>query len=240
MNLYKLKRFVLAPWVWRMRRKERHQTGFVKGALEASYYRPSMYRFIGAMMEHPDILFEAPLDAESVVVDVGAHHGEWAASMLERYNCKLVLFEPDPESLPHLARRFDGNPKVRRFECGLHDRDATLWLKQRGMGSTVFDEGPEVATGRVQVALRDAAAVLDELGVASIDLVKLNIEGGEYDVLERLIASGWMPRIKCVLVQFHEWRDGAHMRRWRIRRALRRTHRLEWDYAFVWEKWVAV
>jgi FkbM family methyltransferase len=238
MNLYRVKRALLAPYVWHMRRKEAHQEAFIKGMLELHYYRPAFYRFIGANMVNPNILFEAPLDASSVVLDVGAYTGDWAKTMKERYDPLLWLFEPDPDSIPALAARFGGDPKVHLRSYGLHGTDATLELEQKGMGSSVFAGHAPSSGTKVSVSLRDAAAVLEEIGRRPIDLLKLNIEGGEYEVLERLIATGWLPHIRCILVQFHEWIDDAHLRRWRIQRALRRTHHLEWDHPFVWEKWL--
>jgi FkbM family methyltransferase len=239
MNLYRLKRTVLAPYIWHMRHKERHQTGFIKGALELQYYRPLYYRFIGANMIDPEMLYTAPLGPDSVVIDVSAHVGDWAAHMFEKYRSRIVAFEPDPESFPALAERFRGNDKVSVFDYGLHDRDAVLDMAQMGMGSTMFDEPmpSETPANHVSVRVRDVATVLDELRVGWIDLLKVNIEGGEFELLDRLIDSAWMSRVRCLMVQFHEWRSGAHLWRLKIRHALRRTHTEDWNYAFVWEKW---
>jgi hypothetical protein len=65
----------------------------------------------------------------------------------------------------------------------------------------------------------------------------VNIEGGEYDLFDRLIDIGWLPRVRSVLVQFHEWHPQAYRRRRAIRRALRRSHDEAWNYPFVWELW---
>lgn len=239
MNLYRVKRAVLAPYIQYMRYKERHQTGFIKHALELQYYRPEYYRFIGANMIDPEMLYTAPLGPDSVVFDVGAHNGDWAAHVTEKYGSTIVLFEPDPESLPSLAERFRGRDKLRILDYGLHARDAVLEMTLKGMGSSFYnDPFPSSEVGkRVPVRLRDAAEVFKELGFSRIDLLKINIEGGEFDVLDRLIETAWMSRVRCLMVQFHEWIDDAHYRRFRIRHALRRTHEEEWNYDFIWEKW---
>ncbi len=46
-----------------------------------------------------------------------------------------------------------------------------------------------------------------------------------------------LPDVRLFLIQFHEWLPGAYYRRWKIRSKLRKTHRLKWDYHFVWECW---
>ena len=129
-------------------------------------------------------------------------------------------------------------------DLGLGGADARLTLLQKGLGSTLYAEAGDdlennaQATGRVEVQVRDIVSVLDELGLDNVDLLKLNIEGGEYDVLERLLDTGRMASIDCLMVQFHEWLDRATWRRFRIRQRLRRTHREVWNYPFVWEQWV--
>ena len=45
-------------------------------------------------------------------------------------------------------------------------------------------------------------------------------------------------RVDTFLIQFHEWHPNARKRRIAIQQALSRTHTLEWNYDFVWEKWV--
>ena len=79
--------------------------------------------------------------------------------------------------------------------------------------------------------------MLDELGIEQIDLMKVNIEGGEYDLIDRLDTAGWLPRIALVSVQFHEWHPHAYRRRRAARRALPRHHVECWNYPWVWELW---
>jgi FkbM family methyltransferase len=244
MNLYRIKKTLLAPYVRYMRHRERHLDGFIKAALELHYYRPSMYRFIGATVHKPDILHDAPVPQGAVVLDVGAYIGDWAAAILERYQPTLYAFEPDPASFRRLRQRLGADARVHCLQYGLGGSDATLSLLQKGLGSTLYEEAGDTldsnerAKGRVEVRVRDIVTVLDELGLARIDLLKLNIEGGEYDVLERLLDAGRIQDVHCLMVQFHEWLDRATWRRMRIRQRLRRTHHEVWNYPFVWEQWV--
>ncbi|MGH9026660.1 MAG: FkbM family methyltransferase, partial [Acidimicrobiia bacterium] len=91
--------------------------------------------------------------------------------------------------------------------------------------------------GRAPVQLRDVVGVLEELGIDHVDLLKVNIEGGEFELFDRLNETGWLPRMRVVSVQFHEWHPKAYRRRRAVRRALRRDHREVWNYPWVWELW---
>ena len=107
------------------------------------------------------------------------------------------------------------------------------------MGSTVFDDNVEAPdTKWVDVQIRDIVDAWQALELGRVDLMKINIEGAEFPLLERMADAGLLEQVDTFLIQFHEWHPGAYHRRRKIRRALATTHTLEWDYHFIWEKWV--
>src|SRR5205814_9591686 len=132
-----------------------------------------------------------------------------------------------------------GHATVSVCAYGRGARDGTASLTLQGRGSSVQDDLSANTSRfeRAPVPIRDVAAVLRELGLDKVDLLKLNIEGSEYDVLERLAETEWLPRIGIVLVQFHEWLPRVHRRRRALQRVLARTHTQLWDYPWVWEAW---
>lgn len=204
--------------------------------LELHTYSPAIVGFIRATAANPDILTDADLDGSSVVVDVGAFVGEWSERIHERYGPTIHAFEPNPSSFRALRDRIGGRPGVSLHPFGLGGRDERTTLDPTdGPGASTHgtSSGDHLAT----VEVRDVAAVLDELAVAELDLVKLNIEGAEYDLLDRLLDTGWASRIRLLSVQFHEWHPHAHRRRREVRRRLAATHDEVWDHPWVWELW---
>jgi FkbM family methyltransferase len=139
---------------------------------------------------------------------------------------------------PELEARFSDNHHVVTLPFGLGSADRVMSLQLKGLGSTVHGES-DAAVNSVDVQIRDVAVVLEELGLERIDYMKINIEGAEYDLLERLIDTGWNHRVRYLLIQFHEWYPRAHIRRWRIRRKLRATHDQVWNYPWIYELWCA-
>ena len=87
------------------------------------------------------------------------------------------------------------------------------------------------------IKLKTMAGALAELNVRQIDLLKINIEGGEFPLLEHLLDSGLVPKIRHLQVQFHDFTESAVSRRALIREKLSRTHSQDWCYPFVWESW---
>ena len=234
-SLYQLKKLALTPRTVYYRHRERDMSPTARQLFELSYYRRAAYEFCGATMANPDILVDLPIDASATVVDVGAFVGDWSQRVWDLHEPTIHAFEPAPAAYRRLARRFAGNERVHTHDVGLGGEDSTASLALAAAGSTIY--AADGALGRAEVRIRDVAAVLDELGLDRVDVLKVNIEGGEYDLLDRLHATGWLARTDLVLVQFHEWHPNAYLRRRRNRRDLARTHDEVWGWSWVWELW---
>jgi len=76
------------------------------------------------------------------------------------------------------------------------------------------------------------------LSLESVDLIKINIEGGEYDLVPRMIESGIVNKCKIIRIQFHDWIPGAFAMRKKIVKELSKTHEVEWSFPLVWESWI--
>ena len=77
----------------------------------------------------------------------------------------------------------------------------------------------------------------DEEKIEEIDLLYLNIEGSEYKLLDQLIESGLINKIKHLQVQFHNYIDDASNKRKLIRKHLDKTHKCIFNFPFIWERW---
>jgi len=236
---YELKKAVMYPRKLYMRRKENLEPGFLQSALELHYYRPAFYKWMGAVAKNPQLLHEANLNSQSIVLDVGAYIGEWAQEIIDLYHPRILAFEPDPRNFKKLQKFASTQAALDAFSYGLSDKDESLQMAMQHLGSTVFNDNLNVGDATwAQVELKDIAQIWNTLELDQVDLMKVNIEGGEYPLFERMIESNLLGKVDCYLIQFHEWHPGAYSRRRRIQKALSATHRLEWDYHFVWEKWV--
>jgi FkbM family methyltransferase len=175
-----------------------------------------------------------PLNADSVVLDVGGYEGNWAAQIRERYGCKVHVFEPMPAFAKYIRERFLSDEGILVHTYGLSDATATADISVAKDGSSVHKGG---GGETCMIKLRRAADVFSELGLSRVDLMKINIEGCEYELLEHLCASGAISRIENVQVQFHDFVPEAAERMARVQEMLGKTHELSWQYRFVWENW---
>jgi FkbM family methyltransferase len=236
-SLYGLKKTILFPRTVYMRRvKERDMDPAVRKMFDDNYYRKPMYAFTAATMANRDILIDADLDADSIVVDVGAYVGAWSEKISDKYGCTIHAFEPASVALRSARKRLKGRPDVHVHPYGLGGSDQTARMAMAGPGSSIHT-GTSPMGAYEDITIRDVATVLDELGIGQIDLLKVNIEGGEFDLFDRLIETGWLPKVRQTMIQFHEFHPNPYWRRFTVRRALKQTHTEVWDYPWVWEYW---
>lgn len=179
------------------------------------------------------LVVDFPLNAGSVVVDAGFYKGDFARRISDKFGCRVFAFEPAPEFCELAKPLLETLPGV-SLECaGLSDFDGTTQLTYAADGTSTQRKA---AGDVVDVQVRAASGVLDEIG-RPIDLMKLNIEGDEYPVLENMLETGKTTDVRHLLVQFHLIDDESRRRYDAIAARLRKTHELVWRYPFVWERW---
>jgi FkbM family methyltransferase len=233
----RLRRAVNYPYfVWYTRKHPKAWRG--RKMFRIFNYSRSFIKFWEASSDR-DLLLECPLRDNSVVLDVGGFTGQWAKAISERYRPFVHVFEPSLALFKSLKGRFEGDNKVRCHPFGLAGQDRKALLCSATMGSSIYPSCPSWNNGRDthEINLKDVKSVIEQLGIDQIDLMKINIEGGEFELLDRMIESGVHLKCRHIRVQFHEWYPGARARRKQIRAKLKASHEIEWDYAFVWESW---
>jgi FkbM family methyltransferase len=181
----------------------------------------------------PDLVHRADLRPGDEVWDVGASAGRGAGEIRRLHGVVVHAFEPHPGAFARLEEATRDDPGIVPHRYALGRRDGTASLSLEGPGSSLFGSGEDAC----EIEVRDVVGVFDELVEDRLAYVKINIEGGEYDLLERMVETGLVERTRYLLIQFHEWYPRAHLRRWRLRRALRRTHDQVWSYPWIWELW---
>lgn len=175
------------------------------------------------------------LDKSSIVFDVGGYLGDYAEAIYEKFGCRIYLFEPVPHFYDKCVKRFSGNPSIVCLNYGLSSQSG--WFEMNLNNNESSFNKIEAGGAIQQAEVRSITEVVTELGINKIDLIKINIEGGEFDLLPAIVDSGLIKQVRYIQVQFHNFVEGAVENRLRIRKSLESTHREMWNYDFVWESW---
>jgi FkbM family methyltransferase len=180
--------------------------------------------------------YDYPLDSDSLVIDLGGYKGQWASDIYARYNCRVLVFEPVRSFADDIERRFRQNPRIEVFCLALGNTRRQETIRVAGDRSSLYGTFHD----RQTIQVEDAAAFVAEHNIREIDLMKMNIEGGEYELLPRLIETGIIRRIRHLQVQFHDVGPDAERCMETLGEALARTHRCTCRYKFVWETWISL
>lgn len=174
------------------------------------------------------------LSKDSIVLDLGGYVGEFAQDIFDRYASEIHVFEPVKSFYETIAKKFKNNDKVTAYPYGLSDSDKELFISNSADASSVFiknDDGE-------QIQLKSIIKFLETKKINAVDLIKINIEGGEYEVLESLLEHDKIKMFKNLQIQFHDFIiENARERMENIQKQLAKTHELTYQYDFVWENW---
>ncbi|PWJ18316.1 FkbM family methyltransferase [Jannaschia seohaensis] len=155
----------------------------------------------------------ATMGPGDVAVDLGANVGA-VTRRLAATGATVHAYEPDPETFATLAANIADLPNVHAHQAAAGAQAAILTLnrsphlaknpgKYSQSASLVHDLG---GTGGVEVEVIDFPTFLAGLD-RDIALVKIDIEGAEWDLLDALRAHPVLARIDALFVETHERHD---------------------------------
>ena len=166
---------------------------------------------------------EMPLPPGEVrtVLDIGANVGITALYFSRIFpNAQIYAFEPAPDNFAVLSRNIANSKRIRGFNFGLGAQDAELELFHSDNpinfgGYSLHPAGSDTSK-KLRIQVRNVAAVLAELSLEKIDVVKIDTEGAEYDILtalpERILRTA-----KYITGELHGNKDFAlleYLSRW--------------------------
>lgn len=117
-----------------------------------------------------------------LVVDAGGYTGESTSAFLSLGARRVIVFEPVPYFCGILRQRFVGDSRVEVKNFGIGGATTQRLFTLSGEGTGIFSKGGMT----VEVQLVDAVEALEGID-DHIDVMMLNIEGAEFEVLERLL-----------------------------------------------------
>lgn len=144
------------------------------------------------------------LGRDSVIYSGGVGNNiSFDRALCNRFGVELHAFDPTPQAIAFIGTRALP-PGFHFHPWGLADYDGTARFnpnRDPRNPSHSLVEARSTAAEAVGAPVRRLSTVMKELGHDRLALLKLDIEGAEYGVLEDLLAAG-LP-IDQILVEFH-------------------------------------
>lgn len=173
------------------------------------------------------------LNQESIVFDVGGYEGDFSKKIYDKYHSNIYIFEPVESFYLKISNRFKDIDKINMYQFGLSNLNKTIEISLSKDASSIHIESQKKET----IVLKSIIKFINENKIDKIDLIKINIEGGEFDLLPSLLDNEIINRIDNLQIQFHTFIEDAERKREIIRKKLAKTHELTYDYYFIWENW---
>lgn len=192
--------------------------------------------------EHP---FTWTIDASmlnpgSIVYSAGAGLDiSFEKSIVDTTGASVLLLDPTPTGIATLSKPENHRDRITFLPYGLGAANASLRfspLKDLG-GGCYF---PSSADSRevVELPCRQLGSIMRERGDKSIDLLKMDIEGFEYDVIRDICSE--TIKIQQLCVEFHHWLGQSAARKdtlsaiWSlVKNGYRLVHVNGWDHTFI-------
>ena len=137
-----------------------------------------------------------------VLIDCGANKGEFSEYLNSNFGAKCYGFEPDPRL--YLSLKNDQNITYYQKAVGSKDGLANLNLGEKHCSSLKYKESDVQSYAEVEVV--ELERFCTNLGIQSIGLLKIDIEGAELDLLEGL-TRGFLSKVDQITVEFHDFLD---------------------------------
>lgn len=178
------------------------------------------------------------LNENSVVFDVGGYLGDFSDKIFKKYHCYVYVFELTTKYYKIIRDRFANKSKIKVFNYGLGYKNDCLEINVQSNGSSIYRKKNSNVFDRIEtVKINDIFKVITSLRIDHIDLIKINIEGGEYGLLERMIQKKIHLICENIQIQFHQFFKDSERLRENLRKKLSLTHKVTYDYYFVFENW---
>jgi FkbM family methyltransferase len=175
------------------------------------------------------------LNKDSIVIDLGGYEGWFTSVINELYKSKIYCFEPIEKFYNICKDKFIMFDNIKVYQSGLSSENKLVGFHVAGDASSLH-------YGTALQPLNIPLIKIDEFmlneNIEFVDLLKMNIEGAEYKILEYIIKNNMITKFKNIQIQFHEnpfdgWEEIYNF----IIDNLQKTHHLTYHFEFKFENW---
>ena len=147
------------------------------------------------------------VDNNSVIVDIGGNVGAFSIYATQwNQEAEIYSFEPNPQVFPLLKINTQNFKNIHSHFYGLGEKNEMLTLYQNpnntGASSTSSNY---VGSTKVEIEIRSAIQVLNELNIERIDVLKIDTEGAEVPILKSL--EPMFSEIDVIMLEYHSLKD---------------------------------
>lgn len=152
------------------------------------------------------LMIKSFIQEGDVVIDAGAHIGEWSAAVLEhtKNNCNLYSFEPVPQFFEQLKDKVTDCSKCHNIAIGktVCETDMNYYYVESEGCSSLFERKVlnSIPVKKISIKVVNLDTFCKENAIDHIDFLKIDIEGCEWDAIQG--ADNLISAQKIKMIQF--------------------------------------
>ena len=154
------------------------------------------------------------INNNSIILDIGANIGDVTDVIMKNYNPNIYCYEPNISCYNYMLKRFKKNSKIKIFNVAVSNFSGKtfLYFHKQSNNISEFNERSSLKkekdgldrNKKIEVNCINIKEILEKHN--QIDLIKIDIEGSEYEVMPEIIKN--KDKIKMVLCETHGNPDG--------------------------------
>jgi FkbM family methyltransferase len=146
------------------------------------------------------------LDSESIIYSFGIGEDiSFDKAIIEKHKCRVFGFDPTPKSIEWLkTQQLPTGFTI--LEYGINSKTGfvnfNLPKNKNYVSGSIVNHQYVDGNNTVSVPMKCLSDITTELGHGYIDLLKMDIEGSEYEIIDNILSSP--VEIKQILIELHE------------------------------------
>lgn len=154
-------------------------------------------------------VYDTGLETERVrrIVDVGGNVGYSLVFWCLSYpHARILTYEPHPLHCEIIRWHLDANglsDRVTVLQAGAAVKSSSEVLIDDGIQSRIMHEGDPKPRNRAELEIK-TVDFFETVGTEPIDILKIDIEGGEYELLQDPRFDEVAGRSRCIVMEWHK------------------------------------
>lgn len=138
------------------------------------------------------------------IVDAGAFIGASAVRFTTRFPAaKIIAIEPEETNFSQLVRNTEPYKNIVPVHAALYGEDTSVRITDPSAEKYAFRVEPGDA-GESTLKAFTVDTVMKMYGLPRIDILKMDIEGAEYDLFSSG-DKGWLRKVRVLVIELHEF-----------------------------------
>lgn len=145
------------------------------------------------------------LPPEPVIVDIGGYIGDFSVFAAKRLNASVVVYEPTAENFDLLVE----NIRLNGFEDTITAVNKAVGVEGSVAINVQVDRGEVHASSywyddaeQRTIASVNLETLLNDHNITNVDLLKIDCEGGEYDIIDHASPDA-LRRVRHIALEWH-------------------------------------